>query len=231
MSQVLSLTNKRKIPMVIPIGGGDHVELASEETKLVEGDYETFHNMTRSMNGLVVKVTQGEKTRLVEAAQKQDIVRATVTNHRKIPMLLDTGIGHKTIQIAPGETSQPVQLRVSVVKKMHGISVKVVDEVKTEPPKAEQKKADEKKVEASKADEKKTEAPKVEEKKASKEDEALAKKRADLALPATLVEWTIHKEQMTWPDVRGICKELDIRTKSSSKEELLEEITKALYPS
>ena len=61
-------------------------------------------------------------------------------------------------------------------------------------------------------------------------NDPLAKRRRDLTLPATAEEWVVHSRQLTWPDVRGIAKELGIKASNATKAELLEEITRKLYP-
>lgn len=251
--QVIKLTNRKKITMNVPNGEGGLVELAPGETRLVQGDFEYFHRMpAQGMNGLDVKIAEGEKVRLLEGAKKLDHAKAVITNHKKIPMRLATGVGQKAIDIPAGETSPPTLVRLSVVKQMSGISVLVVED--DEPKKEEQpKKGDESKIDKKPADDE----PKTDDKpeggeptvktesegglkngadaaaiaEAAKKDEALAKRRRDLALPATGAEWEIHKEQMTWPDVRGLAKELGIKTKNLTKDQLLEEVTNELYPS
>jgi len=226
--QVISLKNMKGIPMSVPNGEGGLIALAPGEEKLVNGDYEYFHRMPgQGMNGLVVKVASGEKVRLVESTVN-DVVMATVTNHRRIPLLLATGIGQSKVNIPAGETSLPTKVRLSIVKQMNGISVKVVEEKKAPVPSTPATEVV--KVEAPGKLKNGADVAAIAE--AVKVDEAeLERKRKDLAMPATRAEWNVHKDQLTWPDVRGLCKDLNIKTKSSSKEELLEEISRVLYPS
>lgn len=268
--QVVSLTNRKKIPMSLPNGEGGVINLAPGETRMIRGDLEHYRRMpAQGMNGLVVRLVEG-KSRLVEAEKRieNDVRLVTVTNHRNIPMQLATGVGQKKVDIGPKSTSEPFLGRVSTIKQMSGITVKAVEEAVEDPGrdpgKAETSspdKGDETKVEdageAGAADAearakqaaddelRKKDAAAVAEVEAkakqAAEDEARRKKEAeandplairrrDLALPATAEEWAVHKEQLTWPDVRGLCKQLDIKTGSMDKKGLLEAITEKLYP-
>ncbi len=129
------LTNHRDIPMLLPDGQGNRVNLKPKESKVVFGDYAYFKRMPeQGLTGLSVKLEKGMQ-RLVEKAKK-DIGLFKITNHRQIPMQLATGMheGKRNVKIGPGETVEVVA-RESVVKQMTGISVKEVHPV-TKPPKA-----------------------------------------------------------------------------------------------
>lgn len=261
--QVISLTNRKKIPMGLPNGQGGQISLEPGETKLVRGDLEHYRRMpAQGMNGLVVKLVEG-KSRLVEAEKKiQNEVRLVrVTNHRNIPMRLATGLGHKAVNIGPREASEPFLARVSTVKQMTGITVRLVEEKdqdetpenppdgtegKTGPAEAGEPRNEEPSVgigvENPKGNLKNSAGAEVEAiarqaaqdqamaKAQAEADDPLLKKRRDLALPATGEEWKVHKEQLTWPDVRGIAKELGVKAGAATKAELVEAITKELYP-
>ncbi len=249
---VLSLTNKKNIQMNLSNGKGGMIRLQPGETQIIHGDFDRYHNMMKSMNGLVVKVVEGS-VRLVESKKAVNNVRLmTVTSHRNIPIMLATGVGHKHVKIAPKGTSEPFLGNVSVVKKVHGISVKYVDEPKERPadaapPETEKVESSETTVaiettvgegslengatEEAKAIAKQAAEDEAKAKKEAEANDPLAKRRRDLALPATDEEWAIHKEQLTWPDVRGLAKELSIKTGGgATKEQLLEAITQELYP-
>jgi len=241
MSVVISLTNKKKIPMSLPDGDGKRIELMAGQTKMVRGDFDRYHRMMRSMNGLVVKLVEG-KQRLVEAEkQVDDVHMVTVTNHRNIPLRLAVGIGQRYVEIAPKATSEPFLGRVKTVKQMSGISVKLVGDkkklevekpvadeptVKVEAPGDFANGADAEAIAKAAVEDERKEA----ERKEAEANDPLVIKRSELTLPATREEWDIHSTQMTWPDVRGLAKELEIKTKSLTKDQLLEEITKKLYP-
>ena len=266
--QVISLTNRRRIPMGIPDGEGHQIKLDPGETRLVRGDFERYRRMpAQGMNGLVVKLVDG-KSRLVEAGKKieNEVRLVTVTNHRNIPMRLATGLGHKAVNIGPRETSEPFLARVSTVKQMGGITVRLVEEKIEEGPPDKEKETDATRSEAEALAKKKVVEgsggkPSVEigvesakgnlengaraeieaiarqaaqdqamARKQAEADDPLARRRRELALPATCEEWGVHKEQLTWPDVRGIAKELGVKAGGSTKAELVEAITRKLYP-
>ena len=255
MQAVIELTNRKKIPMSLPNGEGGMVNLGPGETRLVRGDFEHYRRMpAQGMNGLVVKVMEG-KSRLLEAAkQVEDVRLVRVTNHRNIPMRLSTGLGQKAVDIGPRETSEPFLARMATVKQMSGITVKpvepTVDSFKTRTDDAAEGarmkaalEEDEANAEAAKKAEG-AEAKTAEgearakldaatEKAAAAEARAndpLAIRRRELTLPATREEWDVHSTQLTWPDVRGLCRELDVKTRSRNKEQLLAAITEKLYP-
>ena len=270
MDAVISLTNKKKIPMGLPNGQGGQINLDPGETRYVRGDFEHYRRMPKQgMNGLVVKLVDG-KSRLVEAEKKVDDVRlVTVTNHRNIPMQLSTGIGQAHANIGAKETSEPFLARIRTIKQMSGITVHIVEEKDKDeaaPPADDETTDDEEtkpEVEvgadeaAPPADDETTEveveveadgdlentasaeaeaiakqaaADEAAAKKEAEANDPLVKRRRDLTLPATREEWDIHSKQMTWPDVRGICKELGIKAGSKNKKQLLKAITKELYP-
>jgi hypothetical protein len=256
MPSVIELTNKRKIPMSLPNGQGGMVNLNPGETRLVRGDYAHYERMPKQgMNGLVVKIADG-KARLVEAAEKvADPRMVRVTNHRNIPMRLSTGLGQKAIDIGPKETSDPFLAKISTIKQMSGITVILVKDT-TGSFKAPTNDAAEKaKLKAAVAeDEAIAKAEKAaEEAEATKTAEAVAlaklaaeeaekakleavandplvARRRELTLPATSEEWRVHSTQLTWPDVRGLCKDVGVRTKFKNKEQLIAAITEKLYP-
>ena len=231
---LVELTNHRKIPMNLHNRDGKRITLQPGETKQVVGDYDRFHKMMRKMNGLAVKKVVG-KQRLVEEVEKSEGPRlAKVTNHKKIPMKLDTGVGHKRVNLEPGETSDPILIKPKAVKSINGVSVKyVVDEAEEKADDGTKADAEAAEAAAKAEEEAKAAAKAAEEEEARKDAESKDPKvlrREELSLPATREEWLVHKDQLTWTDVRSIAKELAISSKGANKETLLDAITDELYP-
>jgi len=232
--ETIELTNMKKIQMMVHDERGNNIKLTPGKTVCIEGNYERYHKMMRTMHGLVVKRSSGKVALKEAGGSGNPTKRVRITNHRKIDANLDTGVNNVKIKIGPGETSEPVLVKINAIKSIAGMSVEVVAEKAEEKAEggsdADKKAADAatKKEDADKAKVEADEAAKVADE-AAKTDE-LAVKRKDLSLPETAEEWETHKEQMTWPDVRAISKDLGIKTRGLNKEALLDAITTALYP-
>lgn len=232
--EAVELTNMKTIMMIVRDENGRGIKLMPGKTVCVEGDYARYRAMMKSMNGLVVKKATG-RVALMEGADRPNPTRLVkITNHRSIPAVVDTGIRNRRVKIGPGETSDPVMAKVNTVKSINGLSIEIVAdkaEKDAEGGSDATKKAAEAAAAKEAAEQAKVEAEKAEaEAKVAAKTDELAEKRRELGLADTAEGWAEQREQMTWPDVRAVAKELGIKTKKKSKEELLESITSELYP-
>lgn len=217
MPQAVKLTNRRKMPMDVPNGQGNLVHLAPGETKIVHGDLEYFRRMPRKgVTGLVVKPAGG-KTRLVEDNPENDIAMCEVTNHRRIPMELATGVDRQSLHLKPGESKEAV-VKIPLIKQMTGISVRRLRIGLAAKGKRPTGSKDEKPLTV---EEPKTEKPTHP---AAKPD---GRSPEELGMPKSVDQWPERSRKFTWPDLRGIAKELGL--KGRTREDLIKVIGEAVY--
>jgi hypothetical protein len=224
--------------MQLPDGRGGQIELAPGEERLVFGEYEYFKRMPRQgVSGLVVKLEPGVKAPRDDQERRADTRLVRITNHRKIPMDIATGVDRSHVEIAPGATVEVVA-RESIVKQLSGITVRDVEvaDPATEPEKVARIKARKKRAEQAALVEElqKTGALPVAEKGSPEEVRAsgaagkMADMRKALQLPETLAEWKTRSRNISWHDLRGIAKALGLKTKSRA--DSVKRVGETAYP-
>ena len=121
---VIEITNaKENTSMVFPDGAGNSIRLEAQETKTVFGDYSYFEKL-KSLHGLVVKRLEKDTDEVIELV-KTDLVQVEITNHHTLPKCVMAIGNGKSISLDVGETKTVVG-RLSIIKKNHGISCKVL---------------------------------------------------------------------------------------------------------
>lgn len=238
--QAVRLANRReRVPMQVPDGNGGLIELAPGEERLVFGDYEYFKRMPRQgVTGLVVKLEPGMKAPRDDQDRRADTRLVRITNHRKIPMDIATGVDRSHVELAPGASAEVV-VRESIVKQHGGISVHDVEaaDPDKEPARVARMKARKKREDRTKLVEeiqKTGEMPVRDEEGSPKQvrESGAAGKIEDLrkalGLPDTLSEWKTRSRNISWHDLRGLAKNLGLKTKSRA--DSVKQIGEAAYP-
>lgn len=235
MASAVKLTNERaKVPMDIPDGRGNILHLEPKETKVVYGEPEYFRRMMRQgVTGLTVKTVTGKQAQEAEEQAvvdvEDDVQLVTITNHRKIPMELATGVDRVVVHIDPGRTSDPVMARVALIKQMTGISVRRVSSQAVEVHKPTAQAGSKSKRRArddgpalkvdSEAGVPRTSEPPV---------ESAAELRRRLGQPDTLAEFEQRLPRIVWHDLRGMAKQCGVKGKT--RDEYALALKAKLYP-
>jgi hypothetical protein len=227
--QALRLTNRRpEVSLRLPDGSGGYVTLQPGETKLVYGEYEYFKRMPRQgITGLTVKAEPGVKVP-ASAKAHMDIHLCKITNHKKIPVRLATGVDHTYVQLAPGEAKECVA-RESIVKQVEGISCRRLEGPKPEEERVVKVKTRKSaKAEAAPKPVKSVTESEAEQVRAAGATGKLEDLRESCRMPATKKEWMARSRNLGWHDIRGIAKAYGLRTKS--REETRKKIAEIAYP-
>lgn len=235
MASAVQLTNARAgVSMDIPDGRGNILHLNPKETKVIYGEVEYFRKMMRQgVTGLVVKTVTGKLSHDVEAeasvdSEVEDVGMVTITNHRKIPMDLATGVDRVSVHIGPGSTSEPVLARASLIKQITGVSVRKVDAATptTHVPKettgskrakSARNAGPELKVSSEKGVPHTSEPPVA----------SVADLRSQLGFPDTLAEFEARLPRIIWHDLRGYARQMGLKGKT--RDEIVEAIKAKLY--
>lgn len=187
-----------------------------------------------------------------------DVHKVKIYNHREIPLRLATGVDRQHVDIPrqrleedPSQPGKQIKVpgevtcvaRVSLIKQMGGISVVILDKEKqaatpaaaalTRKAKAEAE-AEAKKKESTPTRKPDTPVLKIESdadtpKTSEPPADSLESLRENLGLPHTSEEFVERARQITWHDLRGMCRQLGFSRPQSSRH-AIQLIGTRLYP-
>ncbi len=213
MAEMVFVANYLPISMTLHTGLGNAIVLEPGFQGDIPGNFAYLKRTQQKLAGLVVKKSKKEYD--AEAMGGEAIVEMDITNHKKIPARLALGTG-ASIELNPGETKRAYG-KPGKVKKVHGMSVVVVDaEVPVE-----------KLMEIQGLD-KSLQTPASAEEVKELGKRTIAEK-VNLPPDEATFRFMVDTDELKLYDLRGAIAVLGLGVKSRSKKDLADALAEALY--